>query len=360
MPIDIPPLPELPSHTCEHAGCTANSSNSTLYRYRTTDGDVHVCRAHRPARTFTCYICSERFHTSHENMFDGISGPVCGPCADTYVRCCDNCDGHYSSASYSSCPHCSSDSESSEQEDEGPIMTYDSRVTTVPVGRGPVFSGVELEVEAKQGYSREGLARSVHELFDDFILIKNDGSLENGFEIVTRPASLEEQKKNWEPFFEKRPKGMSSWENGRCGMHIHMTRYGNDGKSIMSDMTVAKMVMFVNAPRNKKFVTDIAGRESERWSKIIDKGTLPKALHIKDRYEAVNLTNSKTIEFRIFKGTLAATGFFKNLEFCFALKDFCWQGNQSLIDCQSHEKFTEFVAKRKGEFPYLYKFLNNK
>lgn len=327
-----------------------------------------------------CARCEELNHACDLTNVSGY-GRVCGSCLDSDTfSYCDNCERHVIAEDGCECG----------DEDEI-IADYSSRVTTVPLGVGPVWAGVELEVESHG--DRNAQAKAILEIMGDFIIIKNDGSLQNGFEIVTRPASLDIQRKMWTKFFEKRPDGISSWKKGTCGMHVHMTRRGvtkhgeryrdldayqsaygaltkqqdkaletplgkvNPRYPAMSNLTVAKMVMFVNAPRNYRLVTKIAGRTGERWARIYEKKGVKDALAERDRYEAINLTGQETIEFRIFRGTLLPSGFFKNLEFCFALKDYCASAGNSFVECQNSDAFIKFVNGRKKEFPHLSAFL---
>ena len=56
-----------------------------------------------------------------------------------------------------------------------------------------------------------------------FALCKHDGSLENGFEIVTAPATLSVHKDRWAKFCEKNyADSLSSWNTATCGMHVHV------------------------------------------------------------------------------------------------------------------------------------------
>lgn len=333
-----------------------------------------------------CECCDDWNHSGDLRTVSGY-GRVCDSCiVSSRFSYCDNCEDYFVADDGCRC-------EEGQAEENRVIAEYTTRVCTVPVGDGPVWAGVELEVESHG--DREAQAKAIRDLMGDFILIKNDGSLNNGFEIVTRPASLEVHRKMWTKFFEKRPTGISSWKKGTCGMHVHMTRRGitKDGHTYrdlasyiamygdstlngeqkkalktplgdinphypaLSNLTVAKMVMFVNAPRNYKLVTKIAGRTGERWARIYEKKGVREALSDRDRYEAINLTGKETIEFRIFRGTLLPGGFFKNLEFCFALKDFCSSAGNSFVECQNSEAFIKFVNSRKKEFPHLHAFI---
>lgn len=314
------------------------------------------------AEMSTCECCEE---ICHDDVLTTIQGGslVCDSCrrhSDNYGQCpsCDDTFRVRESCTGERCPSCEREQE--EEEQRSPILSYSTRVDTTPEGKGPIWFGIELEVEVKSGSDTNEMATKCKELLGEFAIIKSDGSLNDGFEMVTRPASLEVHRERWVKFMEGRPKGIRSWETTTCGMHVHLTRRGRDSEPIMTDLTVAKIVMFVNSPRNKAFIVDIAGRDADRWAKMQDKESLPKALRAIERYEAVNLLNKRTIEFRIFRGTLSYAGFMKNLEFTAAVKDFCGQAGRSLTECQSLASFKEFVNDNKKGYPFLYRFINTK
>ncbi len=75
-----------------------------------------------------------------------------------------------------------------------------------------------------------------------------------------------------------------------------------------------------------------------------------------NRYEAINLQNGRTVEFRIFKGTLKEATFFMSLEFVDAVVEYCAPGNHSVADMIGVEKFKAFVAENKKRWPNLHSF----
>jgi hypothetical protein len=190
-----------------------------------------------------------------------------------------------------------------------------------------LYFGIEIEVEAKGGNyetRREG-ARRAHALEDSQLAyLKNDGSLNCGFEIVTHPMShdyyMNEADELWETLEELRNKyDMTSWATRTCGLHIHISRTGFNGG--------AHMHRFLNLVySNQAFYELLAGRSSSQWSKFDDVDTAvpngqdedgftqwKRVRSFKnkinsgrntDRYSAVNTQNRATLEMRIFKGTI--------------------------------------------------------
>jgi hypothetical protein len=213
--------------------------------------------------------------------------------------------------------------------------------------------GIELEVEGRNGDSYAAAEFARRHLSKDYCVFKTDGSLgAGGFEIVTRPDSVVYHKSNWQALFANSPsKMMSSWTNGRCGMHIHVSRRP------LSELQIGKLLCFLNDPFNERFVVRVAGRRSDRWGRI-EKKKVTDAKRTRDRYVALNLTNDRTIEFRIFKGTLAAPTFFKNLEFVAALVEYTAPCGRSIQEAVSWRSFVNWVSYKT--YPCLYDWLVNR
>lgn len=256
---------------------------------------------------------------------------------------CDNCGENFHEDEYNSdgmCNECHGES-------SGPIQPYSCKDFPSKRGKGPLYYGVELEVEVSSSRDRAGAAGCVADDLDGFAILKEDGSLDNGFEIVTCPATLEEQRKGWAPFFaQKYP--IKSWDTTTCGMHVHVSR------TALSALQVGKLLVFVNNPENKKFVEKMAGRAESSWSKFHSKKLTDGVRHGPERYEAINTMNARTIEFRIFRGTINKARFFSNLEFVDALVKFTVPAGCSLVESASKDAFLGFVRKNRKTWPALH------
>lgn len=267
-----------------------------------------------------------------------------------------------------------------------------------------LFYGVELEVEATEGNNNADVAEKILEAVDDFAVIKHDGSLVNGFEVVTCPASLEEHLGFWNKYFDL-DLPLESYDSPRCGMHVHMSR------EAIPPMHLARMMVFMYSPNNRRLIEQIAGRNlhagwGERYAEITsakritdiagvlggptnskqrggryedyrnprtrrwEERMIPtEPLPVKDRkifkknterygrYTALNDANDATVEIRIFRGCNKRTTVFKNLEFCQALFDYCRPGNTSLRLLETPSAFSYFVQKHAFEYRYLVKFM---
>lgn len=225
-------------------------------------------------------------------------------------------------------------------------------------GQGPHFYGIELEVVVDEKLERRAsYAKKILKLFGDFVITKHDGSIVdrngrvNGFEIVTVPASKVIHFEKWNYFFDNLPKGLRSYDTQTCGLHIHCSR------KPLSQLTIAKMLLFVNSRENVKFIQTIAGRPANQYCKIQEKKYCDARPRVQDRYEALNLVNKGTVEFRIFRGTLKRESLFKSIEFCDALIHFCKDCLFSVSDSRRVDKFVEYVKLNRKDWPHLWAFI---
>jgi len=211
------------------------------------------------------------------------------------------------------------------------------------VFQGIPYLGVELEVERAEKCAESITEEVLNDLGKDFVILKRDGSLggHKPFEIVTVPATLETHKARWASFMDNKivKPQLSSFKSGRCGMHVHISR------DCFTGLHLAKFLRFINHVDNGMFVHKLAGRGSTVMNVYTDHanpilfGIVSNATPIKQQLAALKhcarigveggrgghrdtvSTTSKhgTIEVRIFRGNLAKSHFYKNIEFVHAL-----------------------------------------
>lgn len=220
-----------------------------------------------------------------------------------------------------------------------------------------VLLGVELEVEVSSGEDRArraaAVARACHDKDGRFVILKEDGSLNYGFEIVSAPMDLPHHKTSWGPMFDAIEqgtiKGLKAWTTTTAGMHVHVSR------EPLSCLQVGKVVVFVNLPANKTFMTDIAGRDSNTYTKFVAATKLVTGHrgYGGDRYCSVNLCGSQTIEFRLFKSTLNRARFQSNIQFCHAIVHYCAPCARSVAESSSYASFASWVRVHRKTYPDL-------
>lgn len=220
------------------------------------------------------------------------------------------------------------------------------------------YMGVELEVECR-GNSRAEKALALHKVINDEqfgknVFFENDGSLNDGFEIISQPLGMDRHREVWAWLNDKEAvKGLRSHNTSTCGLHVHISREG------MSKLQIAKIVAFINDTENEALVRAVARRYAEGYCKIKNK-KIGNSAWSEDRYEAVNITPRKTIEFRIFKGSLKYESVLSAIQFANAVVDFCGRANTSIRDLKT-DKFLEFIrSDESGDTDILVPYLNNR
>jgi hypothetical protein len=232
------------------------------------------------------------------------------------------------------------------------IHSYSTRVPSLlkfkakNVKPSTVYLGIELEYEATD---RDVAKIKVGKALHGHAIMKSDGSIRNGFEIVTCPATLEIHLEEFKRFYDNFPKELFQASN--TGMHVHVSR------KPLNVFTVGKMTEFLNRTDNKPFIAYIAGRIDNSYAEIANRtvtfpfinGTTGK------RYNALNLSNEDTIEFRIFSTPSNWEQFASRLEFCQALTDYCQpaQVNTSLKQLTGYPSFISWLQHNRKVYPEL-------
>ena len=218
-----------------------------------------------------------------------------------------------------------------------------------------LYFGIELEIESG-GKDKYELACTL----PDFVYAKCDGSLDDGFEIVSHPATyrwLMNHKEDWQQMLEVRKLGWRSFQTETCGMHIHLSKVAFGNHHLYKFMK-----LFYDNP---EFILKISQREDKKnlkqWSSVdLDQKRLlhraiDKHTHShEDRYTAVNLDRPETVEVRVFRGTMLAKLFWKNIEFVKAAYEYSY--NYKVAD-MTEIQFRKYIKINKREFTNLYNFL---
>ena len=299
---------------------------------------------------------------------------------------CSDCrDNNYRWSDYHDCVVHEDDEEpdyddDEEDEDVGPIGGYHSsksKLGFIPTKysqrKTPVFMGLELEMESVGDTPRsekaEHLLEHISQYTDDstgkvynYCLLEQDGSLNHGFEMVTGYTGLDVHAKQL-AFFKKPFEGMKSHDTKTCGLHVHICKKG------MTMFHAAKLILFMHDSRNQKLFRTVARRDSSRYAQVKNKtGDYSWVKHAKsdgmrrlneDRYESVNFQPERTVEFRLFKGTLRYESIMACLEFTYASWFFTRDTGQQDLTAENFIKFISLPENRKDTI-YLRSFLRSK
>ncbi len=195
--------------------------------------------------------------------------------------------------------------------------------------------GVELECEPRNdgGNVRMDayeLSDRIDEIPGGRTYCKSDGSLSNGVEIVSHPGTLAHHMyvMHWRQIQRTCEKaGFRSHDAANSGLHVHVGR-AQLGSTAAERDDVTRKVQVLFALYTAELTRFSRRRRSclEQWAPIDRLGVTPDDIrHVSsgaqlaswaharvpayrsnhnDRYTAVNVTNSATVEIRIFRGTL--------------------------------------------------------
>lgn len=267
-----------------------------------------------------------------------------------------------------------------EEEDDSVIGDYHSskrRLERIPSSfdtrKTRVLMGLELEMEVRSGDREDHAvalldAVGVHKGYR-YACLEHDGSLNNGFEMVTGWTGLDVHREQLQRFTQP-IRGLKSHDTSTCGLHVHICK---------RDMTLfhaVKMVLFINDSGNQRLIRTLARRDSSRYSQVKNKkasydwiknakqysdGGKGRVLQMlnNDRYEALNFQNERTVEFRLFKGTLRYETILACLEFTYATWFFCRDTGTNELTTPN---FLEFISRPENleDTKYLRQYLMEK
>ncbi len=305
---------------CTHCHARIKRTDSQL-----VEGEAFCPTCHQN-ETVECDHCHQRIYinNSHEDEYIHL----CGECYDSHYYTCDGCGNFIHGNDVVNrngrtfCPDCAPTRD---------IHDYSYKPTPRFYGgvdENAAFMGVELEAD---GAGEDGNnARKVLDIANDpyrVLYCKHDGSLSGGFEMVSFPCTLEWHmtKFPWKSILKKvRSMGYRSHDSGNCGLHVHISRRAFGANPEEQDINIMKLLFFF-----EKFWTKMVrfSRRNEpqlqRWAKRYGMKRTPEELlntaKGSERYYAVNLCNAKTIELRLFRGTLKYSTFMATLQFCHEL-----------------------------------------
>lgn len=303
-----------------------------------------------------CDNCENTVHNSNTGEYRGNT--YCMNCISDNVYDCDNCNRQYWDGDDHDC-----------DDDDGSsnvIHSYGYKPNPIFFGAGSYHMGFELEVEARSN-SRYDNASLAQDTLGAHAYMKADGSLNNGFEIVTHPHTLEHYQKefDWSVLLKLRDSGCRSWNTTTCGLHVHVSRTAFGG--VVSYDTTASEILRMQAHQlrfmkliydNERQVTRIAGRSSTSYASFSDKGQLvPKVKHgysERGHFSAVNVENYATLEIRVFKGSLRKERVLSALEFITAGVEYTRNlkvtGSNTAL---SWLRFAAYVSQEAVTYPNL-------
>ena len=310
-------------------------------------------------------------HTRYEHVnFHNI----CSNCHENEFRYSERAEGYVANEDWDASEHeWSEEEENNYEEDENydedeqrdEHVSYYTRRVNSKIFRMPyekkhsneLTLGIEIEVQIRESsnLSRNDIAYNLqHEVFDNFVLCKEDASIGYGFEIVSSPATFDYHKYIWSNFFNyEEINCLKSFKDDSTGLHIHI------GRNFLSQLAVGKILYFINSKQNEKFVDMVAGRKATQDFVKDSKLKINNVMGYRDR-GAFNIYvhHSPTHEFRLFNGNIKKESFYRCLEFVVSLCNFA-KNECSLIN-PNYLDFISYVRANHFEYPYLVNWLLNK
>ena len=346
------------------AFCGENLTEETLKEF----DDKVMCEHCFDEKTTVCDNCGDRIW--RDDAEGDSTCVLCSHCREYSYTTCDECgrlihndDARYEDDDYPYCIECY------QRHQDCSIKNYGYKPEPVFHGSGNLFYGIELEIDKGGEYEDNAQAiLNVGNRDGEHIYCKHDGSIENGFEIVSHPMSLDYHINcmNWKDVFEKAISlGYYSHNTMTCGYHIHCSRQAFGDSYEKQEKAIGRVVYFVEKHWNE--LVKFSRRKTEnlqRWAAryaTISNTTDETYKKAKDRhmgrYVAVNLEPLNSIEFRLFRGTLREETFLATLQL---VDEICYYAI-NLSDREMEElSWSEFVSRILPKKAELIEYLKSK
>lgn len=382
-------------YMCDNCGELINTRDD--YNYVTLDDGRNYCETCANDYTFYCEHCETYYDNRNHNYYEtAYNTTICDDCYyDNYATCehCgdiydrdemiygDDCDAYY-------CDNCYDEM----------YFNYDDVITDDDTIRGDInakqlksavrdyhdtprdfikrhasdenddvklFYGVELETSANDYETQK--SASVYIANNLNAIIENDSSV-CGYpmEIISDPQTI----KKWDArrekittiFNELQRVGVTSHNNNTCGLHVHISRDGLGETSDEQARVINNIILIIeNFKQNIIKLTRRNDDQLKHWAQFISDyngDDLRDVEKIKKcdksgRYLAVNLNNYKTIELRIFRGTLNVDTFYATLHLVNNIVEIAKRENvrgisfKQLIHLNNYADLIEY-AKQRG------------
>jgi hypothetical protein len=370
----VTPISDTP---CYCSVCDTWHALSDVQEYIDSDGcRSWICNAcYNDGAYTTCYHCDTVVHMDNTQYSSDTEHYYCSDCADTQLYRCTECgdyfaneDNMHSYGEETYCHDCYDDLEI-EEDDENSCSDFIHDYSYKPT---PKFFFAENEICSEKENLCFGLEleieyiRSYAEATADFLgrnaYLKDDSSVNDGFEIVFHPRSLE----SWREYIGSdlyhllRDLEREGAETDGVGLHVHtgradMTDAHKSRYSAMVYLPVTHTKKIArrtstyaalrSVPQNTDTATDISSGDYRKIS-------MPKKQ--KDRYEAVNWTNCGTVELRIWKSTTKPDLLMAAIEYAHSVYHYTKKAMPNDVYTEKcFENFAEYLADNAIKYPNL-------
>lgn len=346
----------------------------------------------------TCECCDCVTHNRDSHCDD--SHNLCSHCFDRYYSTCNNCDciinRDYTyitecdsdtlcescyNEHYCNCSQCNEDLEVDlashsaklKYNGQSEILDYKTAINwefyqiDSDLNHNP-YIGLELELQHKDNRaSLSPICNLIGKELHSLAVAMHDGSLTNGLEIITTPHKFQALKKNLklrQLCAELIALDARSHDTKKCGFHVHISKinwFKESCKPLSKEYgystNKAQLYQYVFT-KLRRYITRISGRDDEQIESYCQFRNSDSS-----RYVAVNLTNSKTVEVRIWNGTLNYKTLKMRLKFTLAMLEYLQQ--VSAIHITRNTVATiwtsfKYWLSQNNQYTDLLNWLNNK
>ena len=292
---------------------------------------------------YCCEDCGE-FFEDNGDMLNTNDGLMCNRCGEYYVYC-EGCDTYYHEDyvnynEYNDCYFCDSCYQERRNESILDYHEFDDWIHYRSTNEKEndiypeFYIGFENEVECGSANScMDTLANNVRDYFP--VICSRDGSLDEGFEIVSHPFSydyiMENKDKLRNMLNYLRDNNVKSHDTTTCGLHFHISKPKDeviDRIWLLMETYKEELIKFSRRTDSKiaewcKFLTDTDITKDNDGDVVKSLYFIKKNKGKTNRYMALNTTNGDTIEFRLFRGTLKFETFMASLELVNNIVKYC-------------------------------------
>lgn len=281
---------------CDDCGTLFAESEINRYYVYGWNQPHHLCMSCRDDY-YTCYDCGDLVHG--DDVEEGSDDEYyCPNCISVHRRSCNIQGYHHTGASTFTL------------DDGTKVPSWD--LSSDDSYR--LYLGLELEIDGVD--DRNDLADAIMgDYTTSEIELKEDGSLDYGFEIVSQPMTPMWHLTSgmWEGITDTcREYGAKSHDACTCGLHIHMSRYffkNHDAVYRLDRLFHRFQRQLIRFSRRTDYQLRWCGfSDDSELAEIEDvakrKEVWADKKRYAGRYEAINDTNCSTVEVRLWRGTL--------------------------------------------------------
>lgn len=352
-------------YSCDDCGEIHDRDEMTWIK----DKEKYVCKRCLD-NYYECECCNNYFSSSGcYETYD--SNWVCNDCYDDSYRTCEDCgravhdDDYYyneiDGCNY--CPNCEGDHQSSIYNYHD--YDYFSKKQIYGETGTNEFFGLEIEVSGEQDYADDFL-----NLVPDVVLM-NDSSIDEGFEIVTEPMTRGYIS---EKFLQNIEKGMNFLDekgfkgHNEGGIHIHVSQEVFSKKMLCA----LRNVLYSELETNMdvwKIISQRHQSEIDKWCRyrnarsiddILEDSSEYPCIVNEDRYTALNYDDrTRTYEFRIFNSNTRIERIKKNIQTVYSLVDYAKYKEENYRSASTGD-YINFIRRNSALYPDLYSFIIEK